>query len=580
MRQTLKFKVNLGPPTGLAPADPPSPSKPRPNPSRYRSRSGCAECKRRRVKCDETFPVCLRCQRRGAFCESTPRLRKWQVESPSIFRPTKTPRGDGPCGALLSKADGMLLRYWLEKASQIMVMDPDINPMSFPILEYVETCPSLVHAMQSVSAAHKDFFNPLKLSKPLEERNLAISLLRQELTAPTKDIFPVFTTILLLGLSSDWIEGPESKFGQQHLCGARALVDTILSDPALRQEQPSVFNFVLGAYLYWDMSCAFLIPSHQQVPIDTPDLLLAVLDVGMQYHPIGGYCTEIFYLLGQVMRYCRLFVDTGARNEELEGELRHLMLQWKPRCDNTEQEVMCEAFRSHGMINLALCGAEQVRIEQTDAPFEVEPFNTLGLFEDLNLDLNFPDVLPFSEDFHDHPTDIREDGISHGELGLSADDQYVVMRELGLFTDPLSAKGRDSSPCNAEQASPREVDESPAEGDYTWAEPNASTSDPRDSIRKRAIEVVRSLMAIPSSHACINLQPIPLLTAASELTAEDRDERDGAIMRYRELYSLNRVRANLTCIRLLEHLWELRDAGEEVTWLELMLRTGWYVMLG
>ncbi|KAM5527854.1 C6 zinc finger domain protein [Fusarium oxysporum f. sp. phaseoli] len=39
--------------------------------SRPKARTGCTACKSRRVKCDETKPICYRCQEYGAFCEYT-----------------------------------------------------------------------------------------------------------------------------------------------------------------------------------------------------------------------------------------------------------------------------------------------------------------------------------------------------------------------------------------------------------------------------------------------------------------------------------------------------------------------------
>ena len=587
MKQTLKFKINLGPPTGPADTDPSCrehapghlPKDKLQHPGRYRSRFGCAECKRRRVKCDETFPVCLRCQRRGSVCASTPRLRQWQVESPSIFRPPRASKA-GPGGGLSDKADGVLLRYWLEKASQIMVIDPDVNPLSFPILEYVEQCPSLVHVMQSVGAAHKNFFDPSKLAKPLEERNLAIKLLQNELAAPSKNIFPVFISILLLGLSSDWIEGSESEFGQQHLCGARALVDLTLSDSALRREEPAVFNFILGAYIYWDMSCAHLIPSHQQVPIDKPEMVLAVLDLGPQYHPIGGYCTEIFYTLSNVLRYFRLVVDTGIRNPELEKSLRHLLLEWKPRSGSPAHDILCEAFRAHGLINLALCSATQSTTEEVDLDTTFPASDAFITPDDDPTDLNSFKELASQEGLGLAYNDVRDNDVSYGELGISAGDEYMIMRELELAESDSNHDIWDLNYLDAVAASSREITDDARHEEFSWPDFDILPLDPGASIREQAVQTVRSLTAIPSSHAYVNLQPIPLLTAASELTAEDQDERDHAIRRFKELYSLNRIRANLTCVRLLHHLWEARDAGEKVTWLEFMLRTGWYIILG
>ncbi|VUC32277.1 unnamed protein product [Clonostachys rosea] len=45
--------------------------------SKLKSRSGCARCKQRRVKCDEAIPSCLNCLRGGAKCPGYRRSVKW-----------------------------------------------------------------------------------------------------------------------------------------------------------------------------------------------------------------------------------------------------------------------------------------------------------------------------------------------------------------------------------------------------------------------------------------------------------------------------------------------------------------------
>ncbi|KAH8742420.1 hypothetical protein F5883DRAFT_442370, partial [Diaporthe sp. PMI_573] len=37
-----------------------------------KSRLGCLQCKRRKIKCDETRPACLNCIRREVSCAYTP----------------------------------------------------------------------------------------------------------------------------------------------------------------------------------------------------------------------------------------------------------------------------------------------------------------------------------------------------------------------------------------------------------------------------------------------------------------------------------------------------------------------------
>ncbi|KAH6986420.1 fungal-specific transcription factor domain-containing protein [Ilyonectria sp. MPI-CAGE-AT-0026] len=425
-----------------------------------RSRWGCTECKRRRVKCDETFPVCVRCQKRGAVCQSAPRLRQWQIEAPWI-----NSRKGSSTTALRARGgvsdDTALLQYWLERASQIMVIDPDDNPLSFPILEYIERCPSLKHALQSTSAAHKNYFDPEKLSTCLEERNWAIRLIIDELTCPGDNIFPVFLSVLLLGLSAAWTDGPTSKCGQEHLRGARALVDMLLSSSSAQENRPPYFGFMIGAYLYWEMATAFLVPTNRQIPINTHEIVSAVLEIGDQYHPIAGYSTEIFYYIGNLGRYCRSVIETGIRDDILEALLEEQMTKWEPNCDVPELKALSDAYRHHGLINIAA----------------------------------------------------------------------ICYR-------------RDTT------------------------------------IRNRALIIVRSLTAIPSSHASTNLQAIPLLTAGSELSAEDTHERESVQRRFKDLYSHNHLRGNLDALQLLDEVWALRDAGQMVNWLEVMLSKGWNMMLG
>ncbi|KAJ0375622.1 hypothetical protein COL26b_006128 [Colletotrichum chrysophilum] len=466
-------------------------------PKNHRSRAGCTECKRRRVKCDETFPVCRNCQRRGQVCEAAPRLRTWQMESPWIAKSHL--RNDAP--------DKVLLRYWLEKASQIMVIDPDINPLSFPILEHLDASPSLLHALQSVSAAHQHFFDPSQMARCLEERGIAIQLVQREIANPPKDVFPVFLTVLMLGLSTAWIEGPVTQFGLQHLYGARALVDIMLADSSLPEENPSVFGFTIGAYLYWDMACAFLVSSSEQAPIDNVDLFLGVLQTGSDYHPIGGYCTEVYYHLSSVGRYCRRVCDTGIRNVEEENHLENMLLGWKPEGDNEALVTIGEAFKIHGLINLAISKRHALLTDPSDM-----------------------------DDF----------------LSTQHIDPTLLM--ASILTPP------------------------PASNTEFHADEDPSVRE--ENIRRQAVQVVRSLTSIPPTHSCTNLQAIPLLTAGSELTAEDYEERELVSQRFRALYSINHIRSNLRALDLLLELWELRDAGTVMSWLDLMLEKGWSIMMG
>ncbi|KAF5601521.1 C6 zinc finger domain protein [Fusarium subglutinans] len=59
-----------------------------PKAQRTNSHHGCLECRVKRVKCDEAFPVCRRCQRRGSVCMASTRPAQWQIEMPWLSNMT------------------------------------------------------------------------------------------------------------------------------------------------------------------------------------------------------------------------------------------------------------------------------------------------------------------------------------------------------------------------------------------------------------------------------------------------------------------------------------------------------------
>jgi len=44
-----------------------------------KSRDGCQTCKNKRLKCDETKPLCRQCQKRGVQCEGYKKEYKWRL---------------------------------------------------------------------------------------------------------------------------------------------------------------------------------------------------------------------------------------------------------------------------------------------------------------------------------------------------------------------------------------------------------------------------------------------------------------------------------------------------------------------
>lgn len=311
-------------------------------PGRPRNKStlGCRECKAKRVKCDEVYPTCKRCQRQGLVCSSVPRLTKWQVETPWLSLQPKTP------------VNPRLLQYWLEKVCQMSVIDPENNPFSFPILEHVTQSPALLHAIQAISASHELYFPAKSPTLVLEERGKAITCLRREINQIKGAPYAQFLTIMLLALSHITDSDP-TDYGKQHLYGARALINTMLRDVTKSTTYDSVFPLCLGIYLYWDMCSSFLIDPCEPQGLNLSKISLAVHRMGDWHHPMYGTCSRLLFIIANVGRYCRQIHDMPQnRNLMREAMLETQLSTWATSPPNPDLGHLYEAFRNHGLVFL------------------------------------------------------------------------------------------------------------------------------------------------------------------------------------------------------------------------------------
>lgn len=287
-----------------------------------RSRSGCAECKRRRVKCDETYPTCIRCQKRGDLCMSESRKPRWQLEMPWLANARlahQTASSMLPPG----QTNEHLLRHWFEHASHIMVLDPEKNPLSYSVVEYLFKSPALLHILQSISAAHEHFFDPTKLILSLEERGRALARIRKELLQEGNSMVYKFLTIILLGLSAPWLDQTRSEFGKEHLQAAGTMIEQVISESAMNP----LSHYIIGKYIYWDMVCSFLVHTDEQNPDNSPVVDSFVHQARETFHPTMGYSMETFHLLASIGRYYRRLIDYRERDLSLEKTFEESLLR-------------------------------------------------------------------------------------------------------------------------------------------------------------------------------------------------------------------------------------------------------------
>ncbi|KAF4878385.1 hypothetical protein CGCSCA1_v002439 [Colletotrichum siamense] len=346
-----------------------------------------------------------------------------------------------------------------------MVLDPEMNPMGFPILKYLNETPSLLHAIQSLSAAHENYYRPQSMEESLLERQAALSLFQQELRSSQRPPVSAFLTVYTLGISSPWIE---NCMGKEHLAGGRAMIEIMLASDGLKDE---LSQFVFGVFIYWDMACSFLLDPQEQQALNTPEIFNGIQSLGDTYDCIAGYAIEMFYLIGTLGRYCRGVIDGQDRDLVLEATLEEQMINWTPRQDSPMLYSMADAFRKHALIML-----------------------------------------------------------------------YRICHR------------RVISACN-------HVDH---EADCT--------DETEHTISRYASDIVHSLGQMPITNPYLNLQSIPLMTAGSDLGMEKVELRNEVKRRFKAIYSLNRIPANLRAIELLEELWTLRAAGIKMSWLALLLQ--------
>lgn len=316
-----------------------------------RSRFGCEECRNRRVKCDEKFPVCLRCQRRGTFCHPKARPVGWRTEIPWLANPGLNPWKTRP--------NARLLQFWMEVTSNILTMSPDHNPLSFPLIPLLAESPSLLHAVQSVSAGYDVFFQQSSLDLCLRERGLALELLRKDLQEHTagSPISPASVlSIFVLGISAPWIETSPHTYGQEHLVAGRIALKELLNNEKTRLD--SITTFLLGWYLHWDMACSLVASVDGLLPLDPPELSLAFQYIHSSFHPIVGFSAGLFYVLSRLGHYCRqVYEHSQQRDEVLEIAFYQQLISWQPMCQEQDHVCMNDSFKYHGLITLGrVCG--------------------------------------------------------------------------------------------------------------------------------------------------------------------------------------------------------------------------------
>ncbi|KAK3349349.1 hypothetical protein B0T25DRAFT_569992 [Lasiosphaeria hispida] len=148
--------------------------RPIPKKGHTKSRRGCNNCKRRKVKCQETLPECVNCKRLGLGCVYPESHQSSSTPSPSAALQS-TPTA-------FTMEDLRYFHHFLVTAYPPLPMGGDAIWKDVAALSH--NFDYLVHAMLGLGASHLNLYNGDCASQALSHRVKAIQSLNQALNEP------------------------------------------------------------------------------------------------------------------------------------------------------------------------------------------------------------------------------------------------------------------------------------------------------------------------------------------------------------------------------------------------------------
>jgi Fungal specific transcription factor domain/Fungal Zn(2)-Cys(6) binuclear cluster domain len=140
-------------------------------------RNGCFTCKKRRIKCQETRPSCLNCQRAGFACEYPQHHSQELVPFNPILQPQATP-------TVFSMTDMRLFHHFLTLGYPHLPVGAD-EVWTLKIPAFSHEYEFLMHSMLALGASHLELMSNADFKQQaLQHRVQAINLLTRALATP------------------------------------------------------------------------------------------------------------------------------------------------------------------------------------------------------------------------------------------------------------------------------------------------------------------------------------------------------------------------------------------------------------
>ncbi|KAF2241829.1 C6 zinc finger domain-containing protein [Trematosphaeria pertusa] len=434
----------------------------------------------------------------------------------------------------------LIQHYFKDVCALFSAFDSVLNPFRTTIGRIFQDTPSVYYAIQSMAAAHLANTFPNMSAVGMELQRKAVDSLQEELPlvqSGQASCTKTFLSIILLGLSTCWHES--SALGEEFLTTARSLILPKLLSSSEEEEVQRETQFFEESLIYWEMLMGFVTqdsmtfaPSGLRSRGASKAIPAARKKDGkIVPHPWTGIAPTIQILFAEVGRLVR----------------RERMLDMNPTVDfrRRQENLLNAATLEEDLLAAEYPLAEELadigdeRTPKHDFVVIAEAYRCAGLLELYRV---FPSIL-------------------RKRLGT---DNFT-------WTDSL----------DLEFPTPRF--ETPYED-----------TDTKLWINSLAMHILQAIESLPSSSGTICIQPILLVTAASELKfvssvdyfdiyandARVLQAREFAVRRMQE-YSMRLPAKPLRqMIELVKEVWRRQDNGQNAFWIDVMNEMGWHTVMG
>ncbi|KAK0117506.1 hypothetical protein ONS95_011846 [Cadophora gregata] len=331
---------------------------------RHKSRAGCQQCKRRKVKCDLGIPNCNQCRRQKLQCPGYQKPLKWVSDEVSSSRPqaqthpsrtskspttSQTSRSSSSSGSYIPGSclgeplyddTTTLIHHYFTRVCRIAgCFDSPFSPFRIIPPLILSTSKPIFLLLQASSAAQLSRQHPTMRIKALRLQTEAFSAVRDDIGMLMSGGggFAVSDELMLAsifaGLTSAWYDVNDT--GLSHVLGSQILLSLWLMG-RVGQRLNYQQTFILGAYVYWFMISSFAVgdPWQSFCYQEALQSTLAKLDMCRDVvddtdvpeeqrkvypHPLTGFSNEVCLAVGKVGSLCRLhYISKGQMRDFLE----------------------------------------------------------------------------------------------------------------------------------------------------------------------------------------------------------------------------------------------------------------------